>query len=366
MTRATIIVPLDGSALAERALPYAETLSRISGGPIFLVRATEAHSFPGTDPTDEQVKVVEAAEAYLAGVAARLRERGLTVDSGVVYGTAGPAVLNEIKLRHADLAIMATHGRSGVERWLYGSVADYVLHRAEVPILLIPAAGARAWDDGGGTVLVPLDGSPLAEEALPPAQALATRLGAQLTVLRVVEPPNYTAYGEGAQYIVFEPEQELAAARLYLDAVAERLRQAGQVCNVRVIAGGAVPTIAAVAAEPAVMAVAMATHGRGGVARFVLGSVATGAIQRAQTPLLLVRPTAVSEQPVAASPEELSRVLDFSRGELDLLERAVDELIYHEGADGDSQLLARQLRGRLQEAAQQLDQGPAGPAAAQR
>ena len=138
-----VLVPLDGSALAEVAIDAALDLGRGRPSRLILVRAAEAHTLPGADPTDEQVAVVREAEQYLATVAERLGKRGVTdVDTSVWYGPAASAVLEAVKLKKADLIVMSTHGRSGLGRLIMGSVTESVLRGTTAPVCVVRAAGA--------------------------------------------------------------------------------------------------------------------------------------------------------------------------------------------------------------------------------
>jgi len=137
---------------------------------------------------------------------------------------------------------------------------------------------------------------------------LAESLGARLHLLRVVEPPQYPLYGDGYAYIPFDDAAELQGAREYLDEVAGRLIASGASVEVEVTVGLPSAVIPRVAQEQQADVIAMATHGRGGLARLVLGSVATGTLQRTHVPLLLTRPTALAEpvssaRPAASAPE---------------------------------------------------------------
>jgi nucleotide-binding universal stress UspA family protein len=133
-----VLVPLDGSTLAEGALPRAAELAVEAGAGMLLVRATQAHPFPGADPIDAQVKVVREAEAYLAAIAARVRALGVTeVRCSTCYGPPAAAIVDAADFNHADLIVMTTHGRSGLGRLVMGSVAESVLRGTSVPILLL-------------------------------------------------------------------------------------------------------------------------------------------------------------------------------------------------------------------------------------
>ena len=300
----SILVPLDGSPLAERALPYAVAVARAHRGRLALVRAALDHTFPGTDPTEKQTAVMREAEAYLEQMAGRIAARDLPIDTGVSYGGAVEGILLEADIRHADLILIATHGRSGLGRWVYGSIAEAVLARATVPVLLV-----RAWDQPPGAapfgdqprILVPLDGSPFAEEALPAALSMARALKGRLVLLHAVSPAETTALPEqgllGVQATAAERE---AAAHQYLVGLLGSL--AGERVQAQPVVRAGLPAgaIAEVVREYGVTLVAMATHGRTGLPRLVMGSVADTVLRRSNLPLLLVRPQAIAEAGVPA------------------------------------------------------------------
>ena len=132
-----ILVPLDGSALAESALNQAVALAA-EGATLILLRAAEAHTLPGVDPTEAEVQVVHEAEQYLDEIAVRLRAQGLKdVQTSVWYGRADTAIVEAARLRNPDLIVMSTHGRSGLGRLILGSVAESVLRGTTTPILLL-------------------------------------------------------------------------------------------------------------------------------------------------------------------------------------------------------------------------------------
>ena len=132
--RHTILVPLDGTELAERALPYAVAMARRYGSTLLLLEVAD-HQHP-----------VDDAESYLRRWSERLAEGcGVAVARDVLVGAASRAIVDEAAQRHVDLIVMATHARTGVDRMVRGSVADYVLHHAQVPVLLVPEASDRTW-----------------------------------------------------------------------------------------------------------------------------------------------------------------------------------------------------------------------------
>jgi nucleotide-binding universal stress UspA family protein len=140
-----ILVPLDGSLLAEVALPKAvELIRKNSRATLILLRAAEATTCPGVDPIDAQIRVVEEAEEYLETVAARLREGGVfKVKTSVWYGAAAPSILEAARRANPDLIMMGTHGRSGIGRLIVRSVGESVLRGTRTPIFLIRVDDTR-------------------------------------------------------------------------------------------------------------------------------------------------------------------------------------------------------------------------------
>lgn len=288
----TILVPLDGSELARRALLDAMALARVTQARIVLMRAIPPRR-PGS-ATDEK----EAIEEELGAAGDDLRADGITIKT-VVHRIFMPDVARAICAaandEQAGLIIMSTHGRGGPGRWVYGSVADSVLQQTDTPVMLVPLRSDHSWPtDRRPRVLIPLDGSGLAEEALRAAERLAEPLDASLDLLRVVEPPAYPLYGEAYAYIPYDEEAELSAARMYLQQHVERLQSAGRSASMRVLVGHPAALVAEAARSSGADCIVMATHGRSGLARLMLGSVATGTIQRATLPILLVRPGMVA------------------------------------------------------------------------
>jgi nucleotide-binding universal stress UspA family protein len=210
----------------------------------------------------------------------------------LLSGTAADAICATARDVQANLVVMSTHGRSGFGRWLYGSVADEILRRLPIPVLLISAVCGRAWSvEKPKRILVPLDGSTRATEVLPAAAAFATSLGgAEIMLLAVIESGKGTYPGAALQDV---PDSVRAQAAAYLQSVAREITGStpGRVTS-QVVYGDAAPMIASVAHAAEVDAIAIATHGRGGVARLVLGSVATRTLQLATVPVLIYRWTA--------------------------------------------------------------------------
>jgi nucleotide-binding universal stress UspA family protein len=294
----TILVPLDGSILAERALATANGLASAVGSRIILLRVLPDNRTkvdPGMSP--DAVTRPEI-ESYLAQTAKRLTAS--TVETVVAGGDPAQAILAQVAARGVDLIVMSTHGRSGIGRWIFGSVADEVMRNAPVPILLVSSTcPEREWPKGRPPrLLVTLDYSAVSEAVLGAVTNLA-RVSHGEIVLLSVTPLIVTADGFGGAYVAFDVDQDLVDRRNYLEQTAANLRAAGFTVTTRVEFGHPNTLIVDVAQQEDVDIIAMATHGSGGVTRLVVGSVATGVIQRATTPVLVIRPAQVR----AAEPE---------------------------------------------------------------
>jgi nucleotide-binding universal stress UspA family protein len=297
-----ILVPLDGSALAERALPFACRLAEQHGADLVLVRVVEPVgplSGATLDGVAASHSAVGAAQLYLEELASRLPRRAVV--TAVYYGPPVDGILDEISLRHPDLVVMATHGRTGL-RVVLGSVADAVARQSPVPVLLVPPACTRAWEPGEAgrvdlplTVLAPLDGSPLAEAALPAIEQLIQGTAARVTLYGVVQlvPALYYVNGQAGQ--MQDAGAEIDGLETYLHRQAARLSRITDV-RTQVEFGAPSRRIAERARDFDVDLVVMATHGRGGLSRMLLGSVATSVLHQINVPLLLVRAQGVPER----------------------------------------------------------------------
>lgn len=300
-----LLVPLDSSEFSERALPMAVSIARQLEAQMILTRVASASTFPGADATEAQVRAVAEAKDYLAGVAATVSEQGLKVEVAVPYEDAAEGILLEIGLRGADLVIMCTHGRSGLGRWIYGSVAEQVLQRSPVPVVLVPPTGevmtlrqdpTRASGCEAAAFIVPLDGSPFAEAALPHAAGLARAFGGTILLLTVVEP-HMTAYTYAEVSVVPAASARLySEAEAYVSEVAHRLRETGLTVETMTEEGWAANIIARKSEAPGSGLIVMATHGRTGIARLLLGSVALQVVRRSTLPVMLVRPVQPLEE----------------------------------------------------------------------
>jgi nucleotide-binding universal stress UspA family protein len=294
----TILVPLDGSPLAERALTTANGLASAVASRIILLRVLPDHRTKTEFGTSPDAVTRPEIESYLAQTARRLTAPA--VETVVAGGDPAEAILAQVAARGVDLIVMSTHGRSGIGRWIFGSVADEVMRHASVPILLVSATcPEKEWPKGRPPrILVTLDYSALAESVLAAAMDLAKISHGELILLSVT-PLMVASNGYGQVYLPYDVDQDLVDRRNYLEQTAASLRAAGFTVTTRVEFGYPNMLIVDVARQEDADLIAMATHGSGGMTRLVMGSVAAGVIQRATAPVLVVRPVEVR----AAEPE---------------------------------------------------------------
>lgn len=271
-----IVVPLDGSPLAESVLPQVRRIVA-EGGEIVLVRAetpvpTESGAFLVPD-------VVAAAEKYLAGVQDRLREQGVRARVVARVGAAADVVLETVRESGAGLIAMATHGRGGAARLLLGSTAERILRESRVPVFLLrPFWSYELLPPGGPEaqpfrrILLPVDGSGLALCAAPAASAFAKRFGAEIVVLHVLQK------GE-----------DPTAVKAQLEDLKERFGIDGVRARTELERGDPAEAILSAAKSLKADLIALSTHGRSGLSRLVVGSVAEQVARRAESPLIVVR-----------------------------------------------------------------------------
>ena len=280
-----ILVPLDGSELAERALPCAERLGVATGATLHLVHVVELAPpltgpfapayLPGSVYGDLVAQETQLATAYLDKMRERAAAGGVHVRTEQMVGYAAATLLDYERDAGIDLVVMCSHGRSGLARFALGSVADRLLHHGSAPVLLVRPFGAPVTLQHA---VVPLDGSERAEEGLRAVDQLAHDVVHEVTVLRVIG-----AAAEG-------PEAER-----YLEEVARRLTQQHLACWRRVVQGDPAAIIIDVAGTDKL--VVMATHGRSGLMRWALGSVADRVAHGGPAAALLARAGAAPHAP---------------------------------------------------------------------
>lgn len=302
-----ILVPLDGSNLAEQALPVATRLARASGGSIVLVRVANFPVDYGGGYTQaplmtEQVIETELdnVDAYLKKVATSKAFAGLSIKTEAMFGQPLQDILSVVESRRVDLIVICSHGRTGLKRWALGSIALGLAHQSTVPLLVLREGGQVLSISGGvishpACALVALDGSPFAETALIPAANLVAQLAAPeegILHLTIV----ITDVGEAAQQ----------SAKKYIACITEQLQHKLKNLNLSITwsllcdrdVAGAIVDLAQHGDDRKTEAensgscdlIAMSTHGRGGLERLMMGSVTERVLHATKLPMLIVRP----------------------------------------------------------------------------
>ena len=286
-----ILVPLDGSALAERALPLAVQLAEGSGGRVVLFRVVPYFTVLAADPLlyEEMNRLGEdEALAYLHQIRNDLADQ-LPIDTICEVGSAADSILQYAQDSAIDLIVMSSHGRSGLNRWVYGSVAERIMSQAPCPTLIINA-NQPAWQPGPEKVLVPLDGSELAEKALKPALELVESLGPELHLLRVTTS-GHMRFETNSKAEVFDDIEstEVVQAQDYLQELADRLDIVNVQLAVDVAKDSVAESIIDYAAKEEISLIVMSSHGRTGLQRWVYGSVAEKVLRSACCATMIVR-----------------------------------------------------------------------------
>lgn len=301
----SILVPLDGSAFAEQALPLSTSIAARSDAALRLVRVWEApYHFVTelappeiTEPPDDQ----RVAAEYLEQVAERLRtSSALQVETAVVNGDVPAAILDDAAAAGADLIVISTHGRTGFSRAWLGSVADAIVRQTPVPLLLHKPdeSATTAHETMLERILIPLDGSRGAEQVLRHAIELGRVFDASYILVSVVRPAAMPtqAYSYGVPAWQPDPaatDRAMALADQYLRGVRERVAggHPGAAIEIDVrLADGAGSAIVDAAHSHRAGLVALTTHARRGV-RLLLGSVADKVLRGTDGAVLVVRPT---------------------------------------------------------------------------
>jgi len=295
-----ILVPLDASPLSEKVLPFARFMANGLKIPVELLRVIDFHVTEAScAPEHGRYLDVVASEMkddglnYLRSIAKSFAD-GSAVHCSTQIGDPAEVIVDRAESQSGTLVLMSTHGRSGAQRWLLGSVADKVLHATASPLVLVRAKGSKS--DAAGesiltTMLVPLDGPGLSELVLPHVTVLARTLNLEVVVVRAPFVP-VSAYAASEYEASF---QEVAKARVdecrkYLEQKVEQL-QAGGIRKVSYVLlnGDAATEIIDMARTTPDNLVAMSTHGNSGVGRWLLGSVTDRVVRYSGDPVLVIR-----------------------------------------------------------------------------
>lgn len=316
-----ILVPLDGSTLAEQALVPAARIAHATGGSVLLVRVVSSlQEFgmytPGITPylPDILDEDLSRATAYLAQMAVSLPLSGIDTRIAVFSGPIASTLLDVVRDERIDLVVMSSHGYTGFKRWMVGSIARKIVHHCPVPVFLLRKHVQQLTSPSRHVphpikALVALDGSPFAEAALRPAvdlvAALSTPATGELSLMQLVKMPT-VAEEMACEYLSLESDLRQAALRRegeYLQTVRERLCH--EVAGTNVTISWAVEECSDVADTLINLAergkgigphspcdlIVMATHGRGGVQCWLMGSITERVLEHSSLPMLIVRPT---------------------------------------------------------------------------
>jgi nucleotide-binding universal stress UspA family protein len=320
-----ILVPLDGSLLAERALPIAAHIARASGGAIVLLRVVEppvayetytlVQKSGAEDIAETITDYTDEAADYLHSLVHAEVLQDIPVTTAEVVGSADQAILDYITASRPDLIVICSHGYSGFKRWALGSVAEKVIHHAEIPVLLVRLNGPTLYDperEHPLRILATVDGSAMSEAVLGPVtqlmEALAPPSQCQLHLLQVVDTTSISrnrGYKENVE--AEEIEQVKQQAMAYLARIADRVRSLTpveykfsitySVNTAQDIATAIISSAERLEGTENILTtegydlIAMATHGRSAMTRWLMGSVTGRALHGTRLPMLIVRST---------------------------------------------------------------------------
>lgn len=283
-----ILVPLDGSKLAEGVLSYVRLLASALKLPVDLMHVNDPETVaPFPQPMQGRDYLKEAAASFTSSLAVNCR---------VENGRAADVIVDRASGDAGTLITMATHGRSGAQRWLLGGVAQKVLQASTNPLFLIrPREETPARDVRLNTIILTLDGSHLAEKIFPHVIYLANRLRLEVVLIRTYTLPTtgyFLATGVSPPAIGELGEKIKGEATDYLRAKIEELQAEGiEKASFVAIEGKGPEEIIDLARRTANNMVAMSTHGRSGIGRWVLGSVTDRVVCYSGDPVLVIRPT---------------------------------------------------------------------------
>jgi len=292
-----ILVPLDGSAMAERALVPAMALAEAISARVIIIRVAVPLTL-NLDPKFYKLFIRQRqneAKRYLRSVQSRFASSSADLETQVIVGRGARSIINFAQEQDIDLIIISSHGLSGSNRWIFGSVVDKVLHNAPCSIVLIhsevqlePFAFKR--------ILLPLDGSAIAEQALEPALTLAEATMAELFLLRVTSVPQVSVQPvpgwPGFDAIRDAAERE---ANAYLQSVRARVADSSVPILLNVISGTIAEDIIDIVECKEVDLIVMSSHGCSGIERWAFGSVAEKVLRGAKCATLVIRSQEISK-----------------------------------------------------------------------
>ena len=293
----SLLIPLDGSRLAERSLVFVEALSGAGQLAVTLISVIDDQDETRSLAPDEFLeREANVLATYLREVATDMEKHlNVRVQSEVLQGSPAELLLARSAQLNSDLMVVSSHGRSGLSRWQVGSVADKLIRGAQCPILVV---GPHASDEGGWLetqvrepferILVPLDGSELSESSLEPAEEYAKQFASEIHLVRIVNPLVFgDAIAMESAYTPTLVDTLTEAATEYLRNASQRISAPGGVrCSVQI--GSIATMLEGYIGINDIDLVIMSTHGRGGFSRAALGSV-TDRMLGGSAPVLVLR-----------------------------------------------------------------------------
>ncbi len=301
-----ILVPLDGSPTAELILPQIARILNHEDAEVILLRAVDVSNESGLVMADKILyQYREEATQYLHDLALRLGKTMAKVHARIAHGDPAEVILEAAKTEGATMIAMTTHGRTGLDRWAIGSVAEKVARASDVPVLLVRSFRRKK---GGGLepmvpdtlpfrrILVPVDGSPTSMSVIGAAEKFGQLCNSEVLLLHVMPPympPGAMLPGMEAALPVTRPEPVRSNEDAVTKAAADRFRHAGLKTTRLSVEGEPASEIVDLARNRDMDLIALATHGRSGFGRWALGSVAERVLRSAEMPILLVRATPV-------------------------------------------------------------------------
>jgi len=279
-----ILVPLDGSEVAEQAIPYVERLAQKLKSEVILITVC----LPGDS-------LERALTEYIERRAEKIQSLGVNARSLCIEGDSATSIIDFAEKNKVGLIVISTHGKTGISHWPLGSIASKVVQRSNIPVFLVRSSqpGKAPADNELDKILVTLDGSQFSEAIIPHVEKLAKSMNSEVTLLRVIESaklPQLAAYSDREKYEKdFMAKMEREAER-YLDKKRTALESKGVKVNSVFLTGKPVETILQYSEEKSANLVALTTHGFSGISKWAYGSVASKIIEGSPKPILLVRP----------------------------------------------------------------------------
>jgi nucleotide-binding universal stress UspA family protein len=280
-----ILVPLDGSELAEQAIPYVEWLARKFNSEVIVITVCIAGD-----------TLERALTEHFERRAEKIQSQGIKARSACIEGEPATSIIDFAGKNDVSLIAISTHGRTGVSHWPLGSITNKVVQKSHIPVFLVRSSQPvkTPADKELRKILLTLDGSQFSEAIIPYVEKLAKVMGSEVTLFRVIEPaklPQLAAYADREKYEKDFMVKLKKEAKRYLDKKKTALASKGIKVNSALLEGKPAETILQYAEDKSVNLIALTTHGFSGVTKWAYGSVASRIIEASSKPTLLVRPT---------------------------------------------------------------------------